>query len=41
LELDADVSALLVELRSLRGEAAQLGEKIGRLEKRLRAALKP
>lgn len=38
-ELEPDVSALLVEMRALRGEAVQLGEKIGRLEKRLRATL--
>jgi len=38
-ELEPDVSALLVEMRALRGEATQLGEKIGRLEKRLRAVL--
>lgn len=38
--IDPDLSGMLTELRSLRGEAAQLGERIGRIEKRLRAHLK-
>jgi len=38
--ISADIGGLLAELRGLRGEAAQLGEKIGRMEKRLRLALK-
>ncbi len=39
-EISADISALLAEMRELRGQAAALGERIGRLEKRLRANLK-
>lgn len=39
-ELDADLNALLTELRGLRSDAARLGEKIGRVEKRLRAQLR-
>lgn len=39
-EIPADVSLLLAEMRGLRGEASQLAERVGRLEKRLRAALK-
>ncbi|WP_108815217.1 helix-turn-helix domain-containing protein [Loktanella sp. Alg231-35] len=35
-----DVLDLLAELRGLRSEVAQSGEKLARLEKRLRAALK-
>ncbi len=38
--LDSDVHDMLTELRALRGEIAQTGEKLGRLEKRLRTALK-
>ena len=38
--IDADVAGLLAELRGLRTEAAGLGERIGRLEKRLRAQLR-
>ncbi len=40
LTIDAETGALLAEMRALRSEAALLGEKIGRLEKRLRASLK-
>lgn len=39
-EVPADINALLIELRSLRAEASGLGERIGRLEKSLRLALK-
>ncbi len=35
-----DVLALLTELRALRGQITRSGEKLGQLEKRLRAALK-
>ena len=35
-----DVTALLVELRELRGQATVLSERLGRVEKRLRAVLK-
>jgi len=35
-----DVAALLAEMRELRGQAMGLGERLGRLEKRLRAALR-
>ena len=38
-ELSADISALLAEMRELRGQAVTLAERIGRLEKRLRAGL--
>ena len=38
--LNENVSDLLAELRGLRSEVAQTGEKLARLEKRLRAALK-
>jgi transcriptional regulator with XRE-family HTH domain len=38
--VNLDVLDLLAELRGLRGEVAQVGEKLARLEKRLRAALK-
>jgi transcriptional regulator with XRE-family HTH domain len=38
--VSVDVLDLLAELRGLRGEVAQVGEKLARLEKRLRAALK-
>ena len=34
-----EVADMLAELRKLRGEVAQTGEKLGRLEKRLRKAL--
>ena len=40
VELSADISALLAEMRELRGQAVTLAERIGRLEKRLRAGLK-
>ena len=36
---DEDATALLTELRQLRGELAQGAERLGRLEKRLRARL--
>lgn len=38
--LSDDVLDLLAEMRALRSQIAQSGEKLGRLEKRLRAALK-
>ena len=38
--LTDDVLDLLAEMRALRSQIAQSGEKLGRLEKRLRAALK-
>ncbi len=38
--LNDDVAGLLAEMRGLRSEVAQTGEKLARLEKRLRAALK-
>ena len=38
--LDADVSDLLAEMRGLRGEIQQTGDKLARLEKRLRKVLK-
>ena len=38
--LTSDVVDLLAEMRVLRGEMLQAGEKLGRLEKRLRKALK-
>lgn len=38
--LPADISKLLAEMREVRGQATALGERIGRLEKRLRTALK-
>lgn len=38
--LPADVSRLLAEMREMRGQASALAERIGRLEKRLRATLK-
>ena len=38
--LASDVVDLLAEMRVLRGEMLQAGEKLGRLEKRLRKALK-
>lgn len=40
VELSSDVSALLAEMRELRGQAGTLADRIGRVEKRLRAALK-
>ena len=39
IEPSADVSALLAEMRDLRGQADTLARRIGRLEKRLRAEL--
>jgi len=39
VEAGGDVSAILSDLRGLRGEQARLSEKLGRVEKRLRAAL--
>jgi transcriptional regulator with XRE-family HTH domain len=38
--LTSDLVDLLAEMRALRGQILQSGEKLGRLEKRLRAALK-
>ncbi len=38
-EIAPDVAALLAEMRELRGQAMGLGERLGRLEKRLRATL--
>jgi transcriptional regulator with XRE-family HTH domain len=38
--LSDDVLDLLAEMRALRSQIAQSGEKLGRLEKRLRTALK-
>jgi hypothetical protein len=38
--LSDDVLDLLAEMRALRSQIAQSGEKLGRLEKRLRSALK-
>jgi len=39
-DLSDDVLDLLAEMRALRSQIAQSGEKLGRLEKRLRSALK-
>ena len=39
-DLGANVNALLTEMRDLRGQASTLAERIGRVEKQLRAALK-
>lgn len=39
-EQPGDVTRLLAELREVRTDAAKLGERVGRLEKRLRATLK-
>lgn len=38
--MTSDLIDLLAEMRALRGNIAQSGEKLGRLEKRLRKALK-
>ncbi len=38
--LEADVTELLAEMRALRSEIKQSGDKLGRLEKRLRKVLK-
>ena len=38
--LPADVSKLLAEMREVRGQATALAERVGRIEKRLRATLK-
>ncbi|MFO8125335.1 multiprotein-bridging factor 1 family protein [Yoonia sp.] len=38
--MTSDLVDLLAELRALRGQIAQSGEKLGRLEKQLRKALK-
>ena len=38
--LEADVTELLSEMRALRSEIKQSGDKLGRLEKRLRKVLK-
>lgn len=37
-EIPADITAILVELRQLKGELAAASERVGRLEKRLRKA---
>lgn len=37
--MTGDLADLLVEMRALRGQIVQSGEKLGRLEKRLRKAL--
>ena len=39
-ETDADVATILRDMRDLRVTISQSSEKLGRLEKRLRAALK-
>ena len=39
-EMSDDLQDLLAEMRALRGQIAQSGEKLGRLEKRLRTALR-
>ena len=39
-QLDSDIVDLLAEMRGLRAQIALSGEKLGRLEKRLRVALK-
>jgi len=39
-EVNIDLLEMLAEMRTLRGQIAQSGEKLGRLEKRLRTALK-
>lgn len=36
----ADISSIFLEMREIRGQALVLGERIGRLEKRLRSTLK-
>jgi len=38
--LEADINLLLTEMRGLRGEITQAGERLAQLEKRLRKALK-
>ena len=38
--IPADIAQLLAEMREMRAQATALSERIGRLEKRLRAALK-
>ncbi len=38
--MSSDLVDMLAEMRALRGQIAQTGEKLGRLEKRLRTALK-
>lgn len=40
IDISDDVLDMLAEMRALRSQIAQSGEKLGRLEKRLRAALK-
>ena len=39
-EISPDISSLLAEMRELRGQSIALGERLGRLEKRLRAAMR-
>ncbi len=38
--LPVDITAMLTELREIRGQASALAERVGRVEKRLRATLK-
>ena len=40
IELSSDISVLLAEMRELRGQAGTLADRIGRVEKQLRTALK-
>lgn len=40
IELSADVSDVLVEIRSLKSELSQAADRLGRLEKKLRLKLK-
>ena len=39
-EISPDISSLLAEMRELRGQSIALGERLGRLEKRLRAGMR-
>ena len=39
-EISPDIASLLAEMRELRGQSIALGERLGRLEKRLRAAMR-
>jgi len=38
--LDADLNALLIEIRQIKGQLAKSGEELGRVEKQLRTVLK-
>ena len=40
VEIPGDIAALLIEMRELKGEMKASSDRMGRLEKRLRAALK-